>query len=361
MQKRARKNVKKVYFIHPTYNTLEKFLEYLSIDDPEICEQLVWSPEKPDYLFVSEHIYKNEQCFREFCRYRKDKNSIKVFHAGECVAPDLNLFDYAIVFDRDLRYEDRVVHQPMSLFFKKGSKVNEITTKEEARALLPVRGFCNFIYSNALAHEMRDRLFYEIAQYKPVDSLGKHLRNKQVPKLADDWFTDSVLQKGRYKFSIASENAQYKGYVSEKILSSFQAHTIPIYWGDPDITREWNPEAFIDVRAYDNFEALRERIRQIDEDDDLWAEIVSRPWKTPEQMQHQREEEEAYRQFMRNVFLQPLEAAKRAPEGAFPQQYGSWFQRPFDQSTLTKIRGHLANGTLKQWGLWKIETLKNRK
>ena len=36
----------------------------------------------------------------------------------------------------------------------------------------------------------------------------------------------------KYKFSIAMENSRGDGYLSEKIVDSFRAGTIPIYYGD---------------------------------------------------------------------------------------------------------------------------------
>ena len=47
-----------------------------------------------------------------------------------------------------------------------------------------------------------------------------------------------LRMKKPYKFSIAFENAWYPGYTSEKIVTSMLAGTIPIYWGNPDISRE---------------------------------------------------------------------------------------------------------------------------
>jgi hypothetical protein len=48
-----------------------------------------------------------------------------------------------------------------------------------------------------------------------------------------------------YKFSIAMENSEGQGYVSEKIIDSFMAGTIPIYYGGYMIDEFINPKSYI--------------------------------------------------------------------------------------------------------------------
>ena len=52
-----------------------------------------------------------------------------------------------------------------------------------------------------------------------------------------------------YKFSIAMENTEADGYASEKIVQSFLAGTIPIYYGDYMIDEYINPKSFILIRG----------------------------------------------------------------------------------------------------------------
>ena len=52
-----------------------------------------------------------------------------------------------------------------------------------------------------------------------------------------------------YKFSIAMENRQGQGYVSEKILDSFISGTISIYYGGYMVDEFINPKAFILIRG----------------------------------------------------------------------------------------------------------------
>ena len=69
------------------------------------------------------------------------------------------------------------------------------------------------------------------------------------------------------KFCICFENARdIRGYLTEKIFDCFFAGCIPVYWGDPDITR-WVPkECFIDFREIGAFDTLYSYISNMSKD-----------------------------------------------------------------------------------------------
>jgi hypothetical protein len=65
----------------------------------------------------------------------------------------------------------------------------------------------------------------------------------------------------QYNFGIAMENHERPGYLTEKIANVFEAGAIPIYWGDADLARHFfNPDAFIDIKKYKNFEAAAKAV-----------------------------------------------------------------------------------------------------
>ena len=51
-----------------------------------------------------------------------------------------------------------------------------------------------------------------------------------------------------YKFSLSMENSEGDGYISEKIIDSFIAGTIPIYYGDYMVDEYINPKTYILIR-----------------------------------------------------------------------------------------------------------------
>ena len=125
----------------------------------------------------------------------------------------------------------------------------------------------------------------------------------------------------------------------EKLLTSFEAHTVPIYWGNPYVTEEFNPEAFVNCMDYESFDEVVKRVKEIDEDDDLWAYMVSRQWQTDEQKKSSEQLFVRYLRFMENIFTQPVALAKRRPEGTFTQIYERWFfqRKYYNPSRLSMI------------------------
>lgn len=112
------------------------------------------------------------------------------------------------------------------------------------------------------------------------------------------------------KFSIAFENTTSPGYTTEKILHAFISNTIPIYWGDPEVTKDFNPKAFINCHDFENFEAVIERIKEVDNNDELYLTILKEPPfvdnKIPGNLQKNK-----LTAFLQNIFDQEKEKANR--------------------------------------------------
>lgn len=308
---------------HPNTSP-EWWYKYLGLK-PESF-QLTFDPVMPDYLLATEHIYTEWRAKIDFKRLYSF-NRVVLFWAGECISPDMNLFDYATTFDKGMKLSDRIIRRPAVSFFGGFNKEPLNVIRNSAKTVLTSKNkFCNFIYTNAMAHPRRDALYFAISKYKHVDSLGRHLKNTDVfdSRGAVDFEAKSVLMKRPYKFSIAAENATAKGYVTEKLLTSFLAYTVPIYWGDPDVEEEFNPKAFINANTL-NDDMLIKRVSEVDLDDGLWEEMVSQPLMTEEQHSRMLIEEMRYCAFMENVFGQSMKAALRRPQGYWSDNYRRTF------------------------------------
>lgn len=310
-------------------NDLQNALNSIHIGN--FCKdyQFVYDKDSPDYLIATEHIYKDSKCKKEFQDlYRQAK--INIYFGGESITPDFNLFDYVVGFDGNLRNGDRFVQHlpPMLLFHRFINKTeNDVTTMDAAEGVLKEkRGFCNFLYSNSKAHPNRDKLFFELSKYKKVDSLGFHLNNVgNHPTGFYGHWDECVQLKKPYKFSIASENAAFAGYTSEKVLTSLAAHTVPIYFGDPLIEDYINPECIINFNRIKIFDELIKVVRRIDESDELWCRMISAPWQTEEQLRVAKEREDCYYHFWHIIFDQDTSDAQRAPQGTYPDLYRRFF------------------------------------
>lgn len=270
----------------------------------------------PEYLFVGEHLYVHADRMRKFLEL-DDGRRVSVWHNGEAVFPDMNLFDYAFVFDREAALGDRLCRIPTVSRFDSAESFGAREAVDPGAELRRKTGFCNFIYSNPKAHPRRDQLFHLLNAYRPVDALGPHLNNRAnaTTRLDADWKAKSVVEKRPYKFSIASEIARYDGYVSEKIATSFRAHTVPVYWGDPGVVADYNPEAFINANGLSDAE-LVEAVRRVDEDDALWMKMVAAPVQTPAQTAQDAADLARVKAFSARLFDgRPLTEKKRAPVG----------------------------------------------
>lgn len=316
----------RVYCIHPTIHNVDELLAYLRV---EKRYELEWDNNLPDILFASEWIYYKKEYFDTFKRLW-NLVKIKVFLAYEAISPDWNLFDYAIGFDDKLINDDRFIRivNPFILYNKFVSKTkNEIDTIEKAYYELQRKEkFCNFLYSNANAHEMRDRLFYEISKYKRVDSLGRHLNNVGGKGTGFEGYSmECVPLKRPYKFSIASENASYSGYTSEKLLTSLEAHTVPIYFGNPCVCDDFNPCCFINASDFVDLEELVGYICKVDMDDDLWCKIVSSPWMTQKQIKKLEQRTHDYYAQIERLLSQDFLLQSKIAQGTHQNLYRKHF------------------------------------
>ena len=143
--------------------------------------------------------------------------------------------------------------------------------------------FCAFIVSNP-KNTIRNEAFQTLTKYKPVDSAGKLYNNVGDQIFAGLGGGGGELKKHEflknYKFCICYENESSDGYVTEKLLHAKAAGCIPIYWGAPDVSRDFAPEGFIDLTG--SPENLVDRVKEIDESEELYEKMASVPAIKPE-------------------------------------------------------------------------------
>ena len=318
----------RVYLIHEFVRNLDGFADYLRVSE-ETKRHLVWDAENPDILFASEWIYFKKHAYKTFQKLWP-KAKLRIMYAGEAIEPDFNLFDYVVGFSNKCQMGDRFIRiiSPLDMFsgFIK-TRVNDIQTPEQAEACLQQKqGFCNFLYSNPNAHSRRDQLFYELSTYKRVDSLGRHLNN--VGKMGTGFVGhagECTDIKALYKFSIASENASFDGYTSEKVYTSLTAHTVPIYFGNKYIAEDLNPKAIINVNDFKTQQELVEYVKYVDTHDEVWKQMVMEPWILPEQMEAHKQRTEKYLQFIEWALNGDIDSKRRLAEGTHVDNYRMFF------------------------------------
>lgn len=183
--------------------------------------------------------------------------------------------------------------------------------------------FCGFVHSSPANY--RKSAFRALSNYKRVDAPGQSMRNMAPIPPRPRWGPKIEFLR-TCKFVLAFENTSATGYNTEKLVHALMADTVPIYWGDPEIGRDYNTKRFINAHDYvdppwqlwprpksprhifdrhgfnywfyrlmtapadrltgaieqrlwasKGFEALIERIRAIDEDDDLYLRMLAEP------------------------------------------------------------------------------------
>lgn len=78
---------------------------------------------------------------------------------------------------------------------------------------------------------------------------------------------DKIGTLKNFRFTVAYENTKdLPGYITEKIFDAFEAGTVPIYWGAPNITDFIPPNCFIDRRKFNSNEELYEFIKKMDKE-----------------------------------------------------------------------------------------------
>lgn len=275
-------------------------------------------PINPDYLIYSCYGYD----------YLNFSDAVRIFYTAENIRPDFNLCDYAIGFDY-IQFDDRYLRFPS--FARYGKQFDELLKEKSfSKDILSMKlGFCNFIYTNGNADPARDHFFKMLDQKKRVDSLGAHLCNTTNGlnnRFADNWRESKVDLQKQYKFSIAFENSSSKGYTTEKLLHAFIANTIPIYWGNPVVDNDFNPEAFINCHNYNTWEDVIDKIIEIDNDDEQYLYMLNQPPfrnnQKPRVLSHS-----VFLEFFDNIFNQPKEKAFRRPRYGATKNYEFRFKK----------------------------------
>lgn len=235
--------------------------------------------------------------YSKFGNRFRDYNCIRVFFTGENIRPNFWECDYALSFD----YLDRNNQQRFPLY--------GIYTPPEPEALLSPKmpfeqmrqqkkHFCCFVVS-AATNQHRIDFFQQLSAKMFVHSGGKLLNNIGGP-VADklDFIKD-------FRYIIAFENSSYPGYTTEKIYQPMFTNTIPIYWGNELIGRDFNTRSFINVHDYPNNEAVIDHLMELERDENKYRALYEQPWFNNNRV-NEFINRENIRRFFETVFTTPI-------------------------------------------------------
>lgn len=213
----------------------------------------------PDYLF-----------FSLFGNQHQQLNCKKIFYTGENVAPPLDYCDYSFSFD--YLDDSRNYRLPHYLLY---DGYYDLVNPKMIEKNLAKRKFCNFVVSNGNC-DKRNSFFTKLSKYKKVDSGGRFMNNVGGPVQNKRQF------QSEYKFTISFENNAYRpehpGYTTEKIMEPMTVNSMPIYWGNPLIGKEFNTKSFVNYYDFKSEDDLIGYIIELDKNDDKYLDKLNQPW-----------------------------------------------------------------------------------
>ena len=213
----------------------------------------------PDFLF-----------FSVFGNQHQNYKCKKIFYTGENVAPPLGYCDYSFSFD----YLDDVRNYRLPHYLLYDGYY-ELQKEKNIEQSLASRKFCNFVASNGNCQE-RNQFVQLLSQYKKVDCGGQWMNNIGYA------VTDKRKFQSEYKFSISFENNAYRpqfpGYTTEKIMEPMTVNSMPIYWGNPKISEEFNTNSFVNFYDFNNMSDMVEYIIELDKNNDLYTQKLKEYW-----------------------------------------------------------------------------------
>lgn len=196
-------------------------------------------------------------------------DGLKVYVTGENMLPDFDQCDLAFT-PFESPGETRAIRLPYYAQVLNGLGSLVRSKDYDARPHLRRDKFCSFVVSNPRGPE-RNSFFRKINRAKPVDSAGRHFNNTGQRLLDKQSF---LLD---YRMNLAFENTRSEGYITEKLVEPLLAGCIPIYWGAPDIARDFNPGCMINVADFPDFDSAIEHILAVDANPEARLAILNAP------------------------------------------------------------------------------------
>jgi hypothetical protein len=212
----------------------------------------------PDILIYS--VFGNTNQNIKYCK--------RVFYTGENIRPNFNNCDYAISFDY---IDDPRNHRlPLSGITLYENNIKKHFPKSKSPSIIKSEKnkFCNFVFSNQNANH-RNQLFSKLNSYKMIDAGGRVFNNLGF------LVSNKIEFLKSYKFTICFENSEYPGYTTEKLIHPKLVDSIPIYWGNPDVAKDFNTKAFINAYDLKDLDELVSFIIEVDKNDNLYFDMLN--------------------------------------------------------------------------------------
>ena len=228
---------------------------------------VIIDPVEPDLLFHSV-----DYSGREQHKNYDGMKTKKIFYTGENINPDFENTDYSFSFkdnlgSKNMRLPLWVLY--INWFDSKKDKYRDPSFLIPIKALVKHKSqsydfkpfFCSFIASKPQGE--RVDFVPMLDDTKGIHNLGRLYSNSYLKAVGRGDQKNKLNYMKLFKFNIAFENEISDGYVTEKILHSFYARSIPIYWGTNIVKSDFNPRAFINAQDFSDKESLIDKIMTV--------------------------------------------------------------------------------------------------
>ena len=200
-------------------------------------------------------------------------NCVKIYTHHETYRPNWKQCDYAILpFSLP---DPRCFYLPIYAFDRSPDPL--LRSSVDAGSIRAAKPrFCALLsnYADRTVAE-RIRFFHALNRRRRVDSVGRGLNNAGFAGIPGQ---EAKLDFYRqYRFIIAFENKDLAGWTTEKMYDPLAVHAIPIFWGDPEVHRVFQPGCFINARDFAGPAELADYVLHVDDTPELYRRFVETP------------------------------------------------------------------------------------
>ena len=194
-------------------------------------------------------------------------NCVKIYVHHETYLPNWKECDYAIL-PIDLN-DSRVLHIPIFAFDRSPQPL--IRGGEDWAAIQKMKTrFCAALssYANNTVKE-RTQFFHSLNRRQRIDSPGRGMNNTGFSGIGD-----KLAFYQSYRFVLAFENKERIGWTTEKMYDPLAAYAIPIFWGDRNASKYFNPDSFINAHDFRDHEELADYVCHVDTTPNLYEKYL---------------------------------------------------------------------------------------
>ena len=197
-------------------------------------------------------------------------NCVKIYVHHETYLPNWKECDYAIlpVWSPD----PRQLHLPIFAFDRSPQPL--VRNRENWEKIRNSKTRFCLLLSSYVDRTVAKRVefFHALNRRRRVHSSGRGLNNTGFSAPPGHAAKLGFLRP--YRFTIAFENKERLGWTTEKMYDPLAVHTIPVFWGDRQATKYFNPQAFINAHDFRSLAELADYVCRVDETPELYDQYL---------------------------------------------------------------------------------------